>query len=248
MKTIGVMIPTRNRVALLKSCLDSFEAKTQDKSVVELLIKVDEDDTETIEFLQNYQGTIERKVLVSARQYGYGSLHDFYNDLARSSSASHVLVFNDDCEMLTDGWEQKYNPYSGTHYIVGLRSLATGDSPEGRARGGKPFVIFDSGSNGYNGNPAIPRAFLDLFGTLSGHPMVDDWWHNVMATNKDALRWVDVDILFKRPDGQYSDGKADSTFTEGRQHINWSHHGSKALRDYTQNLRKHIDSNRHLFP
>ena len=39
-KLVSVLIPTRKRVKLLKECLDSLNTKTQDKSLVEILLKI----------------------------------------------------------------------------------------------------------------------------------------------------------------------------------------------------------------
>ena len=54
-KLVSVLIPTRKRVKLLKECLDSLNTKTQDKSLVEILLKIDTDDQETIDFIQQYK-------------------------------------------------------------------------------------------------------------------------------------------------------------------------------------------------
>lgn len=245
--TVGVMIPTRRRVALLERCLDTLHDKTHDYDAVELLLKVDDDDVETLEFLQQgYVSDIELKYVVTPRYNGYGSLHVFYDMLAGISRASHVMVYNDDVEMLTDGWERCYEPYRGTGYVIGLRSLGDPDSPAGEMFGGQ-FTMFDRGENGYNGNPAIPRKFLQAFGTLSHAPMIDDWWVEVLRDFPSLTKWVDVDILFRRPDGVYSRGEADATYTEGRQHINWRHHGSPELVEYRQNLLRFIMNNGEMF-
>jgi len=53
------MMPTRKRVQLLKECLDSLNAKTKNKSLVEILLKIDDDDQETIDFVNSYQSEIE---------------------------------------------------------------------------------------------------------------------------------------------------------------------------------------------
>jgi glycosyltransferase involved in cell wall biosynthesis len=43
-KLVSILIPTRKRVKLLKECLDSLNIKTQDKSLIEILLKIDTDD------------------------------------------------------------------------------------------------------------------------------------------------------------------------------------------------------------
>jgi GT2 family glycosyltransferase len=116
-KLVGIMIPTRKRVNLLQECLDSFNQKTNEKSLVELLIKIDTDDEETIKFVENYILTseIDIKVVISDRKNGYGSLHEHYNSLAKASEAEFLFGMNDDIEILTDSWEQQFKKYKN-HY------------------------------------------------------------------------------------------------------------------------------------
>lgn len=219
------MIPTRKRVKFLKECLDSFNAKTTDKSLVELLVKVDKDDRETLDFISGYQSEIEINYILTPRESGYGSLHKFYNSLAQISDSEFLTVFNDDIEMITEGWEQKFIPYSGKNFVLAVKNIKIKD--------GVTEPIFEN----YNGNPSIPADFYHKLGSLSEHPMLDDWWVHVTNNIPDLIKWIDVIVWFKRPDGEYTDFPADSTFLEGRQHINWSHHGSPSLLNYIDNIR-----------
>ncbi len=81
--------------------------------------------------------------------------------------------------------------------------------------------------------------------------MIDDWWVMVARKVKEQSgfeleRWVDVTVWFKRPDngiteyGNATDFEADSTFIEGRQHINWNHWYSNELPDYTNKVIEYI--------
>lgn len=229
-KLIGVMIPTRKRVQLLKECLDSFNKKTFNKSLVELLLKIDNDDIETIEFIKNYKSEIDLKIIVNDRKNGYGSLHEHYNSLAQISESEFLMVFNDDIEMLTDRWESEFIPYSGKNYILSVHNL--------RIKNGQTFPIFE----GYMGNPSIPADFYYELKTLSHHPMLDDWWQNISnALGRKIEKWINVQVQFKRPDGENTDLPIDQTFAEGRQHINWNHHGSAELHNYIQNLVQYIN-------
>lgn len=229
---IGIMIPTRKRVQLLKECLDSFNKKTSDKSLVELLLKIDSDDLETLKFAESYKSEIEIKIIVTDRKNGYGSLHEHYNSLAKISESEFLMVFNDDIEMMTEGWEQHFKQYEGKNYILSVYNR--------RIKDGVEQSIFEN----YMGNPSIPADFYHNFGSLSYHPMLDDWWQNISNSfSKKLEKWVPVNVLFKRPDGEYTDLPADETFLEGRQHINWSHHGSPELHNYIKNIEEYIRFN-----
>ena len=233
---VSIMIPTRKRTQLLKECLDSFNNKTIDKSLVEILLKIDNDDIETLKFAESYKSEIEIKIIVTDRKNGYGSLHEHYNSLAKISESEFLMVFNDDIEMITEGWEHKFKQYEGTNFIISVHNK--------RIKNGVELPI----SENYMGNPSIPADFYHEFGTLSHHPMLDDWWQNLSnAFDKKLEKWVDVNIMFKRPDGEYTDSPADETFLEGRQHINWSHHGSPELGEYINNLRKYVKTHSEKF-
>lgn len=238
-RLLGVMIPTRNRVSLLKECLDSLNKTTSDASLVELLVKADDDDPETLQFLKSYTSILPLHIVVSPRKNGYGSLHEHYDSLAKISEAEFLMVFNDDIEMITQGWEQHFLPYSGTNFILAVRNE--------RVKNGVRSPIFEN----YNGNPSIPHDLYKSLGTLSHHPMLDDWWvlvtRAIREQNFELERWLDVTLWFKRPDGIETDLSADTTFLEGRQHINWKHRGSSELNDFINNLITHMNRYPHKF-
>lgn len=241
-KSVGIMIPTRKRVKLLKECLDSFNAKTKDKTAVELLVRIDDDDLDTLDFIAQYKSEILIKYISGSRKNGYGSLHEFYNEIAEIAESEYLVVFNDDVEMLTEGWEEEYKKYSGKNFIIALKNI--------RIKEGQTHEIFSN--TGYNGNPGIPADFYKTFGTLSHHQMLDDWW--VQITNffrqilkKDIEKWVDVTILFKRPDGETTDLPADETFLEGRKHINWGHHVGIELPNYINQIINYVNENPNKF-
>ena len=223
------MIPTRKRIQLLKECLDSFNKKTIRKSLVEILLKIDNDDLETLQFAESYKSSIDIKIVLSDRKNGYGSLHEHYDSLANISEAEYLMVFNDDIEMITEGWEQYFVPFRGKNHVLAVNNF--------KVKNGVTEPIFVN----YNGNPSIPADFYHEFGTLSHHPMLDDWWVHVCENvGKQYEKWLNVDLLFKRPDGETTDLPIDETFAEGRQHINWSHHNSPELGEYINKLRDYI--------
>jgi hypothetical protein len=159
--------------------------------------------------------------------------------LAKVAEGEFLMVFNDDIEMTTEGWEQHFLPYRGTNYILAVRNE--------RIRNGVRSPIFEN----YNGNPSIPHDLFVTLGTLSHHPMLDDWWvlvtQAIREQNFELERWLDVTLWFKRPDGVETDLAADTTFLEGRQHINWKHRGSEALNSYINGLITYMNTSPHRF-
>ena len=237
-KLISILIPTRNRVILLKECLDSFNNKTQDKSLVEILLKIDTDDLETIEFIKQYKLTssIEIKDIITNRKNGYGSLDEHMNHLSSFSEAEFLLGMNDDIEMLTEGWEQRFIPYKGKNFLLAINIESI--------KNGIKYKLWET----YNAFPAIPHDFRQYMGALQGHPMLDDWWEHVMRPVRDQgldlNRWIDVTILNKRPDGgEITNTPMDQTFAESRPHINWKHHGSLEVQNWSNKIIDYINNN-----
>jgi glycosyltransferase involved in cell wall biosynthesis len=237
-KLISILIPTRKRIKLLKECLDSFNNQTQDKSLVEILLKIDTDDLETIEFINQYKLTssIEIKDIITDRKNGYGSLDEHMNHLSSFSEAEFLLGMNDDIEMLTEGWEQRYIPYKGKNFLLAINIQAIKEG------------AIHNWWEGYNAFPTIPYDFRHYMGALQGHPMLDDWWEHVMKPIRnqglDLNRWIDVTILNKRPDGgEITNTPMDQTFAESRPYIHWNHHGSPEVQEWSNKIIEYINSN-----
>lgn len=239
-RLVGVMIPTRKRITLLKECLDSFNHKTTNKSLVEILIKIDTDDIDTIDFVKEYTLTseIEIKTIISDRKNGYSSLGDFNNSLAEISESEFLFGMNDDIEILTEGWEQQFLKYKNKSFILGVEVEKTKDG----------ITTHMFGREGdYNAHPSIPHDIYKFIGSLQGHPMMDDWWvyitRPIRSMGLDIQRWLDIKLLFKRPDGYSTEREADQTYVESRQHINWNHQGSPELHQYLNKVIEYINEN-----
>jgi len=241
-KLISVLIPTRKRVSLLKECLDSLNDKTQDKSLVEILLKIDTDDQETIDFVKQYKVTssIEIKDIITDRKNGYGSLDEHMNNLVSYSESEFLLGLNDDVEILTDGWEQFYKPYKGKNFFLAINIIAI--------KNGLTTKLWPD----YNAFPTIPHDIKNHIGALQGHIMLDDWWEHVMRPIRnqglDLNRWIDVTILNKRPDGgEITNSPMDQTFAESRPYLNWNHHNSPEVMNWANRLIEYINNNPNKF-
>jgi glycosyltransferase involved in cell wall biosynthesis len=237
-KLVSILIPTRKRIKLLKECLDSLNTKTQDKSLVEILIKIDTDDQETIDFINQYKITspIFIKEVITDRKKGWSSLDEHMNYLSSFSEAEFLLGFNDDVEMLTEGWEQQYIPYKEKNFFLAIHIESVKEG------------IVHKWWEGYNAFPTIPHDIRTYMGALQGHPMLDDWWEHVMRPIRDQgldlNRWINVTILNKRPDGgEITNSPIDQTFIESRSHINWNHHNSPEVFEWSNKIIEYINFN-----
>ena len=98
---ISVLVPTRHRVHRLKTLLASWQETVRDKEQAELVFRVDDDDVETLGFLED----LPHKVVSGSRRQGYRSMPSFFNELFMYASTGDVLMCgNDDMAFRTVGW------------------------------------------------------------------------------------------------------------------------------------------------
>lgn len=110
----SVIIPTRGRPGLLCRAIDSIYSLCRQKNVVEFVLKIDSDDTETIAVAAKLSETLPCKIIMSCRGDGYYSAHHWYNEMCTLATGDWIFVFNDDAIMITDGWDDilsVINPY-----------------------------------------------------------------------------------------------------------------------------------------
>ena len=119
---ISLFLNTRNRVGLLKDLLDSIVDTTFAINNIELLITADDDDAETISFLQSYKDIPNLRVLISTKP---SNLHSSINNMANQCSGDFLFVLNDDVVFLTPQWDKKllslYSDLKNEIYYIGTQ-------------------------------------------------------------------------------------------------------------------------------
>lgn len=103
---VSILMPTRGRPRLLRESVDSLYSKCVDKSCLEFIFKVDDDDLEVIEVVKELAKVVPSQVIISPRGAGYYDLHHIVNYLSSLAKGDWLFIFNDDARMLTDGWDQ----------------------------------------------------------------------------------------------------------------------------------------------
>jgi hypothetical protein len=93
---ISVLVPTRKRLARLRTLVTSFERTTD--GAAELVFRADEDDPETLRFL------FDQHVVIGPRRRGYADLPVFFNEMLRAATGDVLLCGNDDMVFQTAGW------------------------------------------------------------------------------------------------------------------------------------------------
>lgn len=160
---LSVILPSRQRFDALVQTMLSFINLASDPSQVEFLVKLDSDDTETINKIGQLPGKV--KTLVYDRMRGYYDLQHFVNDLCKLAMGDWVLLFNDDAVMTTQNWDlllADVNPYQCREDFGGNDKvcLLNPGSPESD----KTDVF-----------PMVRRESIKYLGHFSLHPHNDTW-------------------------------------------------------------------------
>jgi len=99
--TFSFIIPTRGRTERLRRLLDSVRATTHDLAQLEVILVVDQDDLESIDF--QYDGVLLKQVQVPAG-LAMGALNMCGY---RAATGQYVMLLNDDVILRTPGWDEQ---------------------------------------------------------------------------------------------------------------------------------------------
>lgn len=164
---VSVLLPTRQRVPYLLRCLDSCHSLAKQPELIEYLLKVDDDDTETLQAVEPLKQLLPLKVFVSPRGVGYHQMHVWVNQLAEQARGDWLFNFNDDAFMTVQDWDQNLlrigcnEPWPGINDVC-LLIAPTIDRPIAQE-----FFF-------------LRRKTFELLGHVSLSPHSDNWIYGVM--------------------------------------------------------------------
>lgn len=181
---ISVILPTRGRTEVLKTSLMTLLDNVKEPNEVEIILGMDEDDTEVIEYVKETLGPIlqEKGVETKANIFkplGYENLHQYVNTLAGNASGDWIFFWNDDCLMQTKDWDEVISSYTGQ-----FKLLAPKDNHDGH-----PYAIL----------PIVPKDWFILMGHLSQNAQNDAWLSHI-AYMLDIFERIDVEFIHDRAD------------------------------------------------
>jgi len=104
MKNFSLFLNTRKRVNLLSNLISSISDTTKDLDSIELIISVDDDDKQTISFLDKIVSDINFDLTV-LQQPRPDNLHKSINHMASIAKGHALFVLNDDVEFMTQDWD-----------------------------------------------------------------------------------------------------------------------------------------------
>ena len=100
------LIPTRKRIESLTNCINSIIEKTHNLDNIEIILGIDNDDTETINFdFFNYKKKIQIKKVIMERYSGYEDQPIRLKKMIKNSKNDFFIHFADDMLIITNHWD-----------------------------------------------------------------------------------------------------------------------------------------------
>lgn len=172
---VSVLLPTRSRSKWLCEAIDSVYSLAKDKSNVEFLLKIDEDDNDTIATAEWLSKVLPVKKLISPRGKGYFDIHHWINSLSSMASGDWLFLFNDDARMQTQDWDQiLLNAEVNSNTWHGIDDICLLVAPTTRRPGCNEFMF-------------IRRKIFEILGRLGTSQHVDNWMYSMMSFIQSAF-------------------------------------------------------------
>lgn len=160
---VSILLPTRSRLQGLLTAVDSLWSLAKNKSNIEFIFKVDDDDKDTINAINKISSLIPNcKKIVSPRGRGYLDLHKWINQMCSIASGDWLFLFNDDARMITQDWDYIIEVLIGRRSWPGINEICLLTLSEENY----PYSM---------GWFLLRRQTYELLGNFSLGPMCDDW-------------------------------------------------------------------------
>ena len=184
---LSVLLPSRKRLAGLQKAIDSLAETVSDKRNVEVIVKLDHDDTESCSRINEIVTDINVKFLISDRLKGYASLHEYSNAMLDLVEGTWVVFMNDDSFMATPNFD-----------TVILETQPVGDF------GGRPNFACLNPVASYGWFPIVTSSACKKLGYFALHNHVDSFLQDVYSKFNARLE-IPIHI------GHYKSSMADET-------------------------------------
>jgi GT2 family glycosyltransferase len=190
--SVAIVIPTRDRVELLRRCIESIEARTTYAECSLVIVDNDSRDPETLRYLE----AIPHRVIRDPRPFNYSQL---MNAAIEQVEAEHVVLLNNDVTVITPDWleamlEHSQRPEVGA---VGCRLLYPDGRPQHEGVGvgvGSPAINLDLSALFPMG-----RAIREVSAVTAACMMIRRAVHREMGGLDECLRvaFNDVDLCLR---------------------------------------------------
>lgn len=181
---VSVLIPTRGRSQLLCEAIDSIYSLTSNKQNVEFLLKIDNDDEETIETAQRLSFILPLQAWVTDRGAGYADMHLWVNELCARARGDWLFLFNDDARMRTPNWDKM------------LENVSIPASYGSKVHDVYMFIVNVIGKKDATEFGFLRRKVYEILGHYSLSPHNDTWICTVMGLIRCLFRLpIDIEHL-----------------------------------------------------
>jgi len=125
MKDFSIVIPVRGNMAGLRVTLGAFELFTAQKDKLEVILVADDDDKEISDY-RKLVALYTYDIFVYAVPRTDNFCESYYNFGARQAVGTNIMVFNDDCYVQINAWDDivrrriAENPQFNGVYLVSL--------------------------------------------------------------------------------------------------------------------------------
>lgn len=186
---VSVLLPTRCRSESLCEAIDSIYSLAEDKSSVEFIFKIDDDDPDTIRASESLSRILPIKSIVSPRGRGYHDMHHWVNQMCALSEGDWLFLFNDDARMKTQGWDKLLADICMVEGIEGISELCLLLC---ETMGRPPATEF----------MFLRRKVYEILGHYSLSPHNDRWIHSVLTTINAVFK---LEVMIEHKDKEMDD-------------------------------------------
>ena len=187
----SVMIPTRCRFTYLMDAVKSLQDRAHRPEQIEIIVRLEEEDPDLVKtqaMLLNVVHRSKLKMITGPRGGGFADVGDMYNKMASISTGDWLLVFNDDCVMMTNDWDSLLSEFEPTvlkpDWLLSNSDYCIIKNQKGR---GNPF-------------PIISRKLYKLMGRLSANtPHLDSYLERIAGPLGIEVQWLGIWIKHLRP-------------------------------------------------
>jgi hypothetical protein len=179
---ISVIFPSRGRPAQLAQSVAGLLDLAAVPDAVEVLVALEPDDPAPPGAYLQIPATFS----VTPERFGYKRINEYFNTLADLAAGEWMMLWNDDCSMLTPGWDK----------VI-------------RAEG--PGILWPQADYAPDlaTFPVIPSAWVRHLGHLSLDQSVDMWIHHV-GRDTGTLRKIPVSIHHAHVTGDLTAAERDA--------------------------------------
>lgn len=183
MPDISILLPTRGRTEMLGRSIQSLIQHADHPESIEWLLAFDDDDANSLRyFLDHIAHYIDDSsgiyTCLGFQPMGYTRLNEYLNALAPRARAPWWVFWNDDAIMMDDHWDTVILS-QGDRFCV--QAFDTHRK--------HPYSIF----------PIVPRAWWEILGHLSEHPL-NDAYISQIAWILDIMVRIDIRVEHERYD------------------------------------------------